>query len=463
MFCRLFGSRVARQLWATSNQRCYSSIRKSIQEYDVLLLHQNAQSGGKFTVTPPLRPNETLTLAYGGQVSTNLLLQRHILDAVTDSRGNVVDIYEPSLPAYIHNAPHRLATPIYAQDASLITALLDVHPDNSPDAAPYEIFEAGTGIGGLTLHLARAVHGANPPLPTPLRDALVRGAYSTGQPRDNAKEALVEDHHVKVFDDAAVQALHDEWLAQRRAVVHTLDLKHSHSRYAHKLIRNFRRAQYLMDVSFHVATIESYLGGRLVASEGRPFLDCAFLDLPEPEAQVDTVMKALKPDGTLLVFSPSVTQIARVIRWAKSLKPAQLRLEKTLELPLATNNDATLRVGTGGKEWDVRYVRTKKAAKAGEKDEDDEVLVCRPMVYQRTVGGGFVGVFRRLLGTQGRVVYEGSLNPTKRNPRYSQAEGAAVSSGDTAVSTVSTGDAVESTEDTTKPAQDAATPSEQTS
>ncbi|KAL5606854.1 hypothetical protein BROUX41_003231 [Berkeleyomyces rouxiae] len=414
------------RLAAATARRFYSSSRKPIQEYDVVLLHQKSPTGGKFTLTPPLRPNETLKIGYGGELSTSLLLQRHILDAVADSRGRIVDIYEPSLPAYVHHAPARPATPIYAQDAALITSLLDLHPDAS--AQPLEIFEAGTGIGGLTLHLARAVHSANAPVPPALRDALARGAYDLPSVRDDARAPLVEDHHAMRFGEPALQAQHDAYVAARRAVVHSLDVRHSHSRYAHKMVRGFRRALYLLDVAFHVAPIASFIEQRLAATGGAPFLTHAFLDLPEPEAHLDALMRALRPDATLLVFAPSITQIARVARWisdGEARKP--LRLEKTLELPLATNNETSLRIGTGGKEWDVRYVKTKKALlEAAQKHRntdaaaDDDVLVCRPMVYQRIVGGGFIGVFRKLLDQSEREVFEGSLTPFQKKPRRSK-------------------------------------------
>ncbi|KAL1887001.1 hypothetical protein Cpir12675_006764 [Ceratocystis pirilliformis] len=397
-------------------------------EYDTLLLHQKSPTGGKFTLTPPIRPNETLKIAYDGELSTDLLLQRNILDAVTDSRGRIVDIYEPTLPAYVHHAPSRLATPIYAQDANLITSLFDLHPDPDPAAAPIEIFEAGTGIGGLTLHLARAIHAANPPVPAALRHALVRGDYKLPSVRDNSNEPLVEDHHEMTFADPSLQAMHDEYLALRRAVVHTLDVRHSHSRYAHKMVRHFRQAQYLLDVSFHVAEIQTYLEQRLAETHGKPFLTHAFLDLPEPEEHIHAVMQALKPDGTLLVFAPSITQIACVVKWVgggAERKP--LRLEKTLELPMATNNETSLRIGSGGKEWDVRYVKTKKALLEASKEVSadeattasakEDVLVCRPMVYQRIVGGGFIGVFRKLLDQSDRQVFEGSLKQFKRKSR----------------------------------------------
>ena len=52
---------------------------------------------------------------------------------------------------------------IYPRDASLIVSKLDLHPDRDPNQRTpeassdrLEILEAGTGMGGLTLHLARA-------------------------------------------------------------------------------------------------------------------------------------------------------------------------------------------------------------------------------------------------------------------------------------------------------------------
>jgi len=119
------------------------------------------------------------------------------------------------------------------------------------------------------------------------------------------------------------------------------------------------------------------------------------------------------------VFCPSITQINRCALDAKSQR-IPLFLENVIELGAA--------VGVGGREWDVKPVRPRKwlkeasARKQAEKDDragteegigdegltgaeepvpvyDEDggwELVCRPKVGQRVVGGGFVGVWKKM-------------------------------------------------------------------
>jgi hypothetical protein len=311
-------------------------------------------------------------------------------------------------------------------------------------APPLEIFEAGTGSGSLTLHLARAIHGANPPVPPELRKALCLATYAPRQPapeHDGESPAPELDPHPLDLSASALgsdatrlndlHATREAYLASRRAVIHSLDINHAHSRLAHRTIRHFRRAQYLLDVSFHVGTIGNYLVPRLAQSGGAPFLSHAILDLPGAHEHAAPVVDALRPDGTLIVFYPSVTQIAEFAAWARrNSKP--LVLDRALELPLSTGTES-LRGGSGGREWDVRVVTPRIAEKiaqeaaesdasesstsdadesaaptdeSGSEPEPDralsgrEVFVCRPKVGVRVAGGGFLAVFRRVLDTK---------------------------------------------------------------
>lgn len=78
---------------------------------------------------------------------------------------------------------------MYPADANLIISLLDIHPPIDPEVhtrnGPLEIFEAGTGHGALTLYLARAIHGLNPPPPPlPPRKPNQKGTVDTTKPED---------------------------------------------------------------------------------------------------------------------------------------------------------------------------------------------------------------------------------------------------------------------------------------
>lgn len=278
---------------------------------------------------------------------------------------------------------------MYPADANLIVSLLDIHvdaprPDAEQNDTLLEILEAGTGHGALTLHLARAIHAANPPRP---------------------KATESQD------DDGA-------WRKTRQAVVHTLDISRDHSFHARKVVNGFRNGLYAGNVDFHIGSLDHFINAEC---ERRGVNGMMFhhilLDLPGTHHYIMKAAQALKPDGVLIVFSPSVTQIAQCVEVIRKNK-----------LPLSYDQVVELGAGYGGgKQWDVRLVTPRKsrpqtvieeqrpksasgffgflnrifgrsqadqAAKPEFIDEPD-YTVCRPLVRHRVVGGGFVGVWRR--------------------------------------------------------------------
>uniref|UniRef100_A0A0B7K217 tRNA (adenine(58)-N(1))-methyltransferase catalytic subunit TRM61 n=1 Tax=Bionectria ochroleuca TaxID=29856 RepID=A0A0B7K217_BIOOC len=276
-------------------QRRWFTCDRLIQEHDVVLLRQRGDKRAKWKLTPALRDDEShrIKLSYGAHVRAQDLIGKRYLDTVTDSAGREVAIHEASMASYIVNS-ERMATPIYPQDCSVIVSMLDLNPerpgenDDGPDGdgEVFEVFEAGTGMGSLTMHIARALHAANPPLRKDLRDAPAESV-----PRDEN--------------------------------------------------------EVLPSTDSELATPEpDYLTPRLASSLGVPFLSRAVLDLPSPESFADPVVRALKPNGLLVVFNPSISQIADFAKNAAS--------------------------------------------------EGEIVQVMRPRVGDRVVGGGFVAVFRRL-------------------------------------------------------------------
>lgn len=265
------------------------------------------------------------------------------------------------------------------------------------DDEKLEIFEAGTGHGALTLHLARAVHGANTAAP-----AIPSSSVEQPSPSE-------EDQSVIEADKAVA---YNAWRANRRAVIHTLDSSARHSKHAEVVVENFRNGVYYPHVDFHVGSIEEYLSSRLTESNNEPFLGRAILDLPSTHLYMDIVGQALKSNGTLITFSPSITQVNVCVMHTKD-KKLPFFLENVLELGAG--------IGAGGREWDVRPVKPRAILKAeaeaklpteeGEVSGDtlEEIpvpgapvapdsgweMVCRPKVGVRTAGGGFVGVWRR--------------------------------------------------------------------
>jgi hypothetical protein len=154
------------------------------------------------------------------------------------------------------------------------------------------------------------------------------------------------------------------------------------------LVRDFRRALYLSNIDFHTGSIDDFITSRLSQTDGQPFLSRAVLDLPQSEDHADVVVRALRHNALLVLFKPSISQIASFQTWATETKQP-LRLEKVIELPVSTRSEGS-NDGSGGREWDVKMVTPKADGGPGRL-----VQVMRPKVGDRIAGGGFVAVFRR--------------------------------------------------------------------
>jgi hypothetical protein len=185
---------------------------------------------------------------------------------------------------------------------------------------------------------------------------------------------------------------------------------------------------YAPHIDFHVASIGDWIHSQLDTrrhhsslfrkrAEAEPFLSYVILDMPAYHVQIETVASAMKDGALLVVFVPSVTQIGDCVRVIQD-KGLRLQMEKVLELGEGISN---------GRVWDVRLAkkraRTKDASPAqtenkalddaGAKDtigdeadslqsaevepsrDENPVMVCRPKVGKVTIGGGFIGLWRK--------------------------------------------------------------------
>lgn len=295
---------------------------------------------------------------------------------------------------------------MYPSDTNLIVSLLDIHVDTPSSTTshepPFEILEAGTGHGALTLHLARAIHAANPPLAK-----IPDYAVNVEEPEDD----VYLGESVTDLQETAIES----WKSSRRAIVHTLDISSKHSKHARRIVQGFRHGLYAGNVDFHVGDISDWIASqRATRQTEEPFLNHVFLDLPNADTHLANVAPVLRVDGLLAVFNPSVTQIAQCVE--------RIRQEK---LPYLL--DRVVELGAGMiREWDVRAVRprsTLKKSNANESDTSDEgsadpvkgqearddelaealateeekwAMVCRPKAGQMVVGGGFLALWRRM-------------------------------------------------------------------
>lgn len=215
---------------------------------------------------------------------------------------------------------------------------------------------------------------------------------------------------------------------RRHATIHSLDISPKHSEHATKIVQGFRRGLYRNDVEFHVGDVSVWVDEQLAVrpsnstdSAERAFLSHILLDLPNSHNCATKVASVLHVEGNLVVFAPSITQI---VSWVDEVrkKNLPLQLDQVLELGHGIS---------GGREWDVRAVKPRALLQADstkavnvtnavqnriqegqDGDGDDEAaaeatqarvddnfgweVVCRPKVGDKVIGGGFVGVWKKM-------------------------------------------------------------------
>lgn len=308
----------------------------AFKEGDLLLLVQ---------VNRPDRVWLTKPLEYGAKQHTNkgevshddIIGQRPRAKVITSSSNLRFALTKPTLDDFVALSV-RDAAPIYSQDAAMIVNLADLHVDY-PEIVDGKVvdvkhfLEAGTGHGSLTLAIAKQIHLLN------------------GFIRQNAE--------------------------LRGAVLHTIDNRELHSNRGKKNLKMFNRGIYSDDVEFHVADSPS----SWLLQSGRSneeFLSGLFLDMPDPEQELDQISKNMRLNSPLTIFTPSVTQILKVIKHIQDNKS---------EIRLSFVGCYELQPG-GLREWDVRSTKIRATGEIGD--------VARPKVGVRVVGGGFVALFRKI-------------------------------------------------------------------
>jgi hypothetical protein len=280
------------------------------------------------------------------------------------------------------------------------------------------------------LHLARAVHAANPPPPSLPPPKLDQAPLATSTTQD----VLLDETNT----GNGTRATWNSYRTSRRAIIHSVEISPTYSAHAQKLIHQFRRGMYAPHVNFYVASIRDWIHSQVDArryepslfrgrANAEPFLSYVILDMPACHLQIETVAPAMKDGALLVAFVPSVTQIGDCVRIIED-KGLRLRMERVLELGEGISN---------GRVWDVRLARKRarsngansistadqaldgersadRAADASGKNaisseggslanpdvesshDDESVMVCRPKVGRITIGGGFIGLWRKM-------------------------------------------------------------------
>jgi tRNA (adenine57-N1/adenine58-N1)-methyltransferase catalytic subunit len=287
--------------------------------------------------------------------------------------------------------------------------LLDINVDTPSEGLrtepPFEILEAGTGHGALTLHLSRAIHAANPPKP---RAPPTVEQEEQEEPEDAVYlgESMADLHHTAL----------ESWKDNRRAIVHTLDVSSDHSKHAKKIVEGFKRGMYAANVDFHVGDVSDWIAEQKATRQtDEPFLSHVFLDLPMADRHLTNIAPALRVNGMLAIFNPSITQIAACVEAIRDQKMPYL-LDQVVELGAGTIRKWDVRVVQrratmkkaqvpGSPEplredvvdpVDGQAVRNEDLAESMAEVADKWVMVCRPKAGQAVVGGGFLGLWRRM-------------------------------------------------------------------
>lgn len=268
-----------------------------------------------------------------------------------------------------------------------------------------------------------------PPLPNKSQIQYLEGRPIRPGTDSEEKTRETESNADGTNDNEVVQQQWDSWRARRSAVIHTVEIAPKFSALAEKNVRGFRRGIYAGNVDFYVGHIENWVAeqkkrrasaGLLSLGAGKTdrFLSCAILDMPSAHMNIPLLTPLLKTNGVLVVFMPSITQIGDCVNLIHQQR-LPFVLDRVIELGMGLSN---------GRLWDVR-VAVKKSradpsswAESSESDEptqrEDEaaeskdteaavtpegaprgpenVLICRPKVGMKLVGGGFVGIWRRV-------------------------------------------------------------------
>lgn len=401
--------------------------------------------GAKLTF--PLQKNAKFDLGKGN-LQFNDVIGKSVTSAfVRSSKGSLHKVELPTLEEYVTLTP-RLVTPVYASYASTIVSLLDIqpvpytegHPDGSVSAPRIEILEAGTGHGSLTLHLARAIAAANPPPP-------IAEPPKVRKVGDEKSSTLPETQDDADSEPGAITEAWTQWKQSRQAVLHTIEAVPSYSIHAEKVVRGFRRGLYWPHVDFHTGDVKDWVAQHLEKEES---LHHVILDMPGVHNRLAHVSPAMRDDAKLIVFVPSVTQIADCLR-VISEQSLPLKMVKVLELGEGISN---------GRKWDVRFVMPRKGRAAAtnpmteetvndvpvavsddtedstseesseEQTQEDQiseadvtksaaqdqqaVMVCRPLVGERTFGGGFIALFRKESPASAALATEWRQTQSKR-------------------------------------------------
>ncbi|QLL33494.1 hypothetical protein HG536_0E04050 [Torulaspora globosa] len=365
-------------------------FQHTFQRFDVAIVRSLAKPNEQFHLSQPLQPGLAVKTGNGPILHDDIIGKPY--RSLLEAGASKYIVTKPTLEEYVVNR-RREAQPIYALDAGMMVELSGIcvdypqlrvseqaralrppatlkllNADDPYDLAlirrlqerkgalqanltatrpPKQFLECGTGHGSLTLNILKEIHGGN--------------AFYDGE------------------NDLT-----------RGSILHSLDRSEKHIKVGVRNVKHYMRGMYWPDVEFHLtdrgpsewlqSEISSYYRCQLgQARENEPFLSGAFLDMPSPELHLSVLSDALTVDSPIVVFVPSIMQLWDCLSHIKT-HGVRLTLTKVCELMAGS--------GGGMREWDLRRVSVRETGQHG--------VVMRPKVGARIVGGGFIGVFRKL-------------------------------------------------------------------
>jgi tRNA (adenine57-N1/adenine58-N1)-methyltransferase len=333
----------------------------------------------------------------------------------------------------------------------VIVSLLDIHASPpSDDEPPLEILEVGTGQGSLTLHISRAIHAFNSEeRKGDKRRAILHTTDIVQKHSEHAEKVVKGFRHGLYADnvDFHVGPL-DQFFArmnEKREVGNSNASESTTSSYPDAILHPLSGKTSLESESSTASESGTPPSSKTTYSSAEnttsfspttesspstsyvppptPFLSHIIIDTPKSNSHIQLATQYLLPDGKIIIFNPSITQIGDCTETIKRLR-----------LPLVQETVLELGQGiSGGRVWDVRAVlpryEEREAEKVREKDvhverenrsgsqeekdalsaleaveeeavrkaeeEQKFVMVCRPKVGRMIIGGGFVGVWRK--------------------------------------------------------------------
>ncbi|KAK6544227.1 hypothetical protein TWF694_000930 [Orbilia ellipsospora] len=385
---------------------------------------------------PKIEPGK-ITTTHKGNINHSDLIGRRVRDIVKLNTGSEYLITFPTLEEHILYS-ERGVTPIYPGDAAAIVQSLDLHvspPCADPTLSePLEVLEAGTGHGSLTLQLARALSaglGSKSPITSPVA---ILHTVERDTRISNHAEKLVKSFRRGIYDRPGLNFYCDDvkqWLESQITLRATQ-----------------KRTPTTVTAAEETTSTTSE---SITWTEYKPFLSACVLDMPDIKHILPLLAQAMHPAAILGYWVPSITQITSVIEHIQ-LQRIPFYVEKVLEYGNGGG-------GAGARVWDVRLAQVRSRMKpvatptkpprgtaglrrflAATQQESEEnpatedegdssqpslssdtsimdnkhglEMVCRPKTGERTQGGGFYLLMRRI-GQQ-------TEDPSSESPRIHQ-------------------------------------------